>query len=78
MNLKYPALSWRELARGTSRYLFVCNSSPESVRVAVSGFPPASAIVEADTGAVVETSNKLAFNFELPAWGVRALRFSRH
>lgn len=77
MSPKYPALSWRELARGTSRYFFVCNSSPESVRVAVSGFPPSSAIEEADTGAVVEISNKLAFNFELPAWGVRALKFSR-
>lgn len=77
MNLKYPALSWREFARGTSRYLFVCNSSPESVRVAASGFPMASAVEEADTGAAVETANKLALEFELPAWGVRALKFSR-
>ncbi|MBI5687941.1 MAG: hypothetical protein HZC54_22955 [Verrucomicrobia bacterium] len=77
MSLKYPAVSWRELARGTSRYLFVCNSSPETVHVAVSGFPSSSAVEEADTGAVVETSNKLALNFELPAWGVRSLKFSR-
>jgi hypothetical protein len=77
MSLRYPAVSWRELAHGTSRYLFVCNSSPEPVRVAVSGFPKSSAIEEADTGAVVEASNKPALNFELPAWGVRALKFSR-
>jgi hypothetical protein len=77
MSLKYPAVSWRELARGTSRYLFVCNSSPETVRVAVSGFPPSSAVEEADTGGAVVTANKLAIDFELPAWGVRALKFSR-
>lgn len=77
MSMKYPAVSWRELARGTSRYLFVCNSSPENVRVAVSGFPPSSAIEEADTGTTVATADKLALEFELPAWGVRALKFSR-
>lgn len=77
MNLKYPALSWRELARNTSRYLFVCNSSPESVRVAVSGFPKASAVEEADTGVAVEAASQPAFELELPAWGVRALKFSR-
>ncbi|MCX6898269.1 MAG: hypothetical protein NT105_06170 [Verrucomicrobia bacterium] len=77
MSLKYPAVSWRELARGTSRYLFVCNSSPETVRVAASGFPPSSAIEEADTGAAVQNANKPALEFELPAWGVRALKFSR-
>ncbi|MBI5394571.1 MAG: hypothetical protein HZA91_04665 [Verrucomicrobia bacterium] len=76
MSLRYPAVSWRELARGTSRYLFVCNSSPETVRVAVSGFPEASTVEEADTGAAVETANKPALEFELPAWGVRALKFS--
>jgi hypothetical protein len=77
MSLKYPAPSWRELARSTSRYLFVCNSSPEPVRVAVSGFPPASAIEEADTGAAVEAADKMAIEFGLPAWGVRTLKFSR-
>ncbi|MCX6910026.1 MAG: hypothetical protein NTY01_18560 [Verrucomicrobia bacterium] len=77
MSPKYPALSWRELARGTSRYLFVCNSSSETVRVAVSGFPRVSAVEEADTGAVVETANKPALEFELSAWGARALKFSR-
>jgi hypothetical protein len=77
MSLKYPAVSWRELARSTSRYLFVCNSSPEPARVAVSGFPKASAIEEADTGTTVETAKKPTIEFELPAWGVRALKFSR-
>ena len=76
-NTKYPALSWRELAHGTSRYLFVCNSSPETLRVAVSGFPPASAIEEADTGAAVEIVDTSALEFELSAWNVRALKFSR-
>ncbi|MBI5818712.1 MAG: hypothetical protein HZA88_06975 [Verrucomicrobia bacterium] len=77
MDLKYPALSWSELARGASRYLFVCNSSSESIRVAVSGFPMTSAVEEADTGVAVQTANKPALEFDLPAWGVRALRFSR-
>jgi hypothetical protein len=76
MNLEYPALSWRELARGASRYLFACNSSPESVRVAVSGFPKTSAAEEADTGAAIDIADKPALEFELPPWGVRAVRFS--
>lgn len=75
MNLEYPALSWRELARGTARYLFICNSSPQAVRAAVSGFPAASKIEEADTGAAVDTEK--ARQLELPAWGVRALKFTR-
>jgi len=75
--VEYPALSWRELARGASRYLFVCNSSPEAVRAAVSGFPAASAIEEADTGAGVSVPSGTTLEFELPAWGVRALKFSR-
>lgn len=77
MRIEYPALSWRELAHGTARYLFVCNSSPELVHIAVSGFPANSAIEDADTGAGVKTPSHAPPEFGLPAWGVRALKFSR-
>lgn len=69
-------VSSAELAHGTSRWLFVVNSSSAPASVAVMGWPEASAAEDAFLGAALSLPASGPLTLPLPPYGVAGLRLT--
>ncbi len=74
---RYPALATREITYAGRRYLFLCNSTRETVGCEIGGVPTHGAVVEDlfDDEALQPTDGRLLR--ELGPWEARAIRVSR-
>ena len=73
--IEFSSWSSAELAYGKSRYLFIVNSANEKAEFTVSGWPGCSKAADAFTDEVVSLETK-EMKLELPAYGVKAFKFS--
>jgi len=74
--IAFASWSSAELAYGDSRYLFLVNSANEDAEFTLTGWPVGSKAVDAFTNAAQELPGH-ALKIKLPAYGVKALQFSR-
>ena len=70
-----PTWLAREFAFHTSRYLFVVHSGNEPAGFEISGWPPGSIAESAFDGKPLALHHGTALKFDLPAYGVLAIRF---
>jgi len=70
--------SWTaaEFAHGSSRYVFLVNSATAPARFRLAGWPAGSAACDAFTGGPLPLSSANDLEFDLPAFGVLAVRLS--